>query len=75
MEQIKNLDVAKALYGRDIFEKAMKDTDDDIKLNRISFNKTTSAKQYMEIFYICLRKGRQAQKRSIVHKLKDGVIL
>lgn len=54
MEQIKNLDVAKALYGRDIFEKAMKDTDDDIKLNRVGFNKTTSAKQYMKIFYMCL---------------------
>lgn len=54
IEQIKNLDIARALYGRDVFEKTMKDTDDYIKFNRVGFNKTTSAKQYMKIFYICL---------------------
>ena len=45
--------------GKDTFNRALDITEKDIKDNRVAFNKRTSSKEFMTIFYrsldLCLR--------------------
>ncbi|AGX43681.1 hypothetical protein [Clostridium saccharobutylicum] len=49
------LDLLKSQTTEDEFEKILKDTDDDIKFNRVSFEKTTTLKEYIRICAICTK--------------------
>lgn len=45
-------DDVKKHQGIDYLSKVIKATDDDIKANRIAFNKRTNSKEYIDIFNI-----------------------
>ncbi|EKQ52412.1 MULTISPECIES: hypothetical protein [unclassified Clostridium] len=49
------LDLIKSQTTEDEFRKILKDTDDDIKFNRIHFGKTTDLKEYIRICAICVK--------------------
>ena len=58
-KNLKYINLAKNLYGKEIVNNALNITTEDIKFNRLGFRKLTSARDFMKIFYcslkICLR--------------------
>lgn len=49
------LDLIRSQTTEDEFKQILKDTDDDIKFNRIHFGKTTNIKEYIRICAICTK--------------------
>ena len=58
-KNLKYINLAKKLYGKEIVNNALEVTTEDIKFNRVGFGKLTNARDFMKIFYcslkICLR--------------------
>lgn len=57
--ELKLIKVAEICHGKKIVDKALNITTQDIKYNRVNYNKTTGPKEFMSIFKrslnLCLR--------------------
>lgn len=54
-KNLKFIKLAEKLYGKKAVSNALDAVTQDIKFNRINFNKKTYSKEFMNIFYASLR--------------------